>query len=190
MFLWRLHWSKYDSQGLRAPSTCSHSHRLWAIVRSISHGGPQGQRVRTPWTDVERTIWNPSRMNAFWKAKQMNWTRVWSMFYKTWPLWTAHFILIWPREGHFYLQTIFKLLQIISVWTKWPWKTYDVSFTLYYQGFYDSAIYDNMTDSVIDFLESGMMNGSGWFSNWCSVFDWLKSDWMKELPSGHQIENL
>ena len=43
-------------------------------------------------------------------------------------------------------------------------KTYDVSFSVYYQGFYDSSVFNNMTDSVMNFLESGRMNGSGRFS--------------------------
>ena len=61
-------------------------------------------------------------------------------------------------------------VKIFSTWIlqegrKRPEKTYDVSFSVYYQGFYDSVIFDNMTDGILEFLESGSMNGSGRFEN-------------------------
>ena len=123
----------------------------------------------------------------------MNLTRVSSMFYKTWPLWTVHSILSWQRKVFFYLLNIFKLPQIRM--NKMTLKTYDVSFSVYYQGFYDSSVFDNMTDSVLEFLESGRMNGSGRFSTWCLVLS-LAEIWLDgralllEQPCEHQIENL
>ena len=64
------------------------------------------------------------------------------------------------------MKTVFSFVKISSrVKKKDLEQTYDVSFSIYYQGFYDSYLFDNMTDGILEFLDSGGMNGTGRFSS-------------------------
>ena len=146
MLLWRLYWSKYDPQGLRVPRTWSE--------RSLD-------RHKDLWTVVP--MCNLVRIYAYWKAKQMNLTLAWLMFYKIWQLLMVHWKRVWPRKGLFSLKNSQKIFAKISSYWRLqehrirPEQTYDVSFSVYYQGFYDRGF--------LEFLENGSMNGSGRFSN-------------------------
>ena len=60
-------------------------------------------------------------------------------------------------------------------------KTYYVSFSVYYQGFYDSSIFNNRTDSVMD--PAGFQLDV-LFSNW------LNSDWTQEHCSWSNFVNI
>ena len=171
MFLWKLYWSQYDSQGLRVPRTCS------SPYRPVDGLGVLNQRSA-----------NEKKMSGQYG------TLLGFVHFEKWSRWTwpmpcrcftkfDHFersALYWFDQGIVILLiNFFKLLKMLFDWTKWPQKTYDVTFSVYYQGFYDSSIFDNMTESVLDFLGSGSMNGSVMFSKWWLNL-WLAEIWLNE----------
>ena len=152
MLLRRLYRSKYDSQGPRVSPSCSESHGRVCRIPYV------GQRLRGTllgFVHIEkRSRWTwPLSRRCFAKPDDIEWPTTY-----------------WFDQGKafFDVKTVFSFVKISSrVKKKDLEQTYDVSFSIYYQGFYDSYLFDNMTDGILEFLDSGGMNGTGRFSSRC-----------------------